>query len=285
MNEQADILGGEMQITTLLENHKNFDQPELQAEHGLSFYIEHEGHVYMSDVGQSGKFAYNAVKLGKDLRRVEVLAISHHHYDHGGGLGRFFWENEHATVYLRQSQHGDCVADDGTDQPRFIGLDRKLLLEYEGRIVQISENREVMPGFHLLTDIPRNYPKPSGDQRLRVRVGDELQPDTFDHELVTVIESAQGLVVLTGCAHNGVLNMIAATHKAFPDQPIQAVIGGFHLHHEDEETVSRIGKALLEEGIQIIVTGHCTGDTPVEILEGVLGDRLHRLYSGMVMEF
>ncbi len=83
-----------MRITTLLENHPSTDQPHLEGEHGLSFYIEHPSGVFLSDVGMTELFADNAHKLGKDLNLVEGLAISHHHFDHGGGLARFFEENE-----------------------------------------------------------------------------------------------------------------------------------------------------------------------------------------------
>ena len=64
-----------MRITTLIENQPHPQDQGLQAEHGLSFYIEVDGHVYLSDVGQSGKFADNAAQLGVDLNKVETLAI------------------------------------------------------------------------------------------------------------------------------------------------------------------------------------------------------------------
>lgn len=275
-----------MRIITLLENHENKDRKDLRSEHGLSFYIEKKDHVFMSDVGQSGHFADNAAKLGLDLPIVEGLSVSHHHYDHGGGLKRFFEVNHKATVYMRSSPDDvDYIADDPPKPARYIGLDKGLLRDYEDRIIKISENQEPLPGFHLITEIPDDYLKPSGDQRLKMRRKDEKNPDTFDHELVMVLEGDQGLVVLTGCAHNGVLNMVAATQKWLPDRPIQALIGGFHLHHEDASTVRMIAEKLLDLDIPMIYTGHCTGDDALDILEDVLGDRLGRLFTGMVMEF
>jgi 7,8-dihydropterin-6-yl-methyl-4-(beta-D-ribofuranosyl)aminobenzene 5'-phosphate synthase len=274
-----------MKITTLLENHPNKDQRELKAEHGLSFYIEMGDHIYMSDVGQSSKFADNAAKLGVNLAPVETLAISHHHYDHGGGLGRFFQENADATVYLRSSVDADFIAVVASVPVKYIGLDRGLLKQHTDRIVYIDKSQEVAPGFHLLTDIPNKYPKPSGDQRLKMRFEGKIKPDTFEHEVVTVLEGDEGLVVLTGCAHNGVLNMIAAVQKAFPGETIQAVIGGFHLKHENDETLRQIGEQLLALDIPTILTGHCTGDHATQVLEQVLGDRLQWLYTGKVMNF
>jgi 7,8-dihydropterin-6-yl-methyl-4-(beta-D-ribofuranosyl)aminobenzene 5'-phosphate synthase len=153
------------------------------------------------------------------------------------------------------------------------------------RIVKIEKNQEAAPSFHLLTDIPNKYSKPHGDQRLKMRFEGETKPDTFEHEMVTVFDGVDGIIVLTGCAHNGVLNMIAAAQKYFPGKPITAVIGGFHLHHEDDQTVQEIGNQLLAMGLPRIITGHCTGDAQMDILKDVLGDRLDWLYSGKVMTF
>lgn len=275
-----------MKITTLVENHPNNDQPTLKAEHGVSFYIEIDEHVYMSDVGQSDKFAENAALLGKDLAAVEALAISHYHYDHGGGLRRFLKVNQRAKVFLRACPPElDYIAEDPGDTVRYIGLDKGLLQEYNHRISYIAKNHAVLPGFYLLTDIPETFPKPSGDQRLKMKTGSHADPDKFEHEMVMVLEGEQGLVILTGCAHNGVLNMIEATRQALPDESIQAVIGGFHLHHEDEDTIREIGKAMLAWNIPHIITGHCTGEEAIDILAGVLGERLIHLHTGLVMEF
>ncbi len=274
-----------MKITTLVENHADSARPALQEEHGLSFYIENMGHVFMSDVGGSGKFADNAAVLGVDLTRVEALAISHHHYDHGGGLGRFLQENDLATVYLRQSPDVDYVGYDPSQPIKNIGLDKALLAKYGRRIVMIAETSQVRLGFHLITHIPKVYSKPSGDQRLKIKRGDDMKPDTFEHEMVTVVEGADGLVVLTGCAHNGVLNMVEATRQALPGKSIQALVGGFHLRRENIATVRSIGEQLLATGIPAIYTGHCTGEEATDALEEVLGERLHRLYTGLEMAF
>lgn len=273
-----------MRITALIENNPHPDRHGLELEHGISFYIEENGHVYLSDVGQSGRFAENAARLGLDLVKVNALAISHHHYDHGGGLARFFEENDHARVYLRHSPTEDFVADSPPDPLHYIGLNKRLLKDHHQRIEMVSENKEIAPGLYLLTEIPQNFPKPNGDLRLQVlREDGGLLPDEFKHELVTVIEGEKGLVLLTGCAHNGVLNMLAAARKTFPEKPIQAIIGGFHLHHEDREEVLQVGKKLLEEKIPMIVSGHCTGDKAIKLLNEILGDRFQQLYTGKTL--
>ena len=275
-----------MRIRTLIENNPHPDRDDLGAEHGVSFFVEVKDHVYLSDVGQSGSFADNARSLGVDLSQVEVLAISHHHYDHGGGLGRFFEENQHAKVFMRQASTEDFVVDSPPDPLRYIGLDKGLLKAHSNRIEMIEENQEVAPGLHLLTDIPDRYPKPDGDLRLQIlRQDGGLRSDEFKHEIVTVIEGETGLVLLTGCGHNGVLNMLAAVHQAFPDRAVQAVIGGFHLHHEGRDEILEVSEKLLAEEIPVVVSGHCTGKKALSMLEDCLGKRFQRLFTGMTLEF
>ncbi len=95
-----------MHITTLIENNPHPQNPALKAEHGLSFFIEHKGHILMSDLGATSAFADNADHFGLDLRDVEAVTISHHHYDHGGGLARFFEEDDRAKVGSYRALHG-----------------------------------------------------------------------------------------------------------------------------------------------------------------------------------
>ena len=149
----------------------------------------------------------------------------------------------------------------------------------------IGENQEVAPGLHLLTAIPDQYPQSEGDLRLQVLTDDGLKPDRFEHEAVTVVEDVEGLVVLTGCGHHGLLNMLAAVRQAFPDKPIRAVVGGFHLHHEDPEAVLDISQRLVQADIPAIVSGHCTGKKALKLLEETLGDRFQKLHTGMGMRF
>jgi 7,8-dihydropterin-6-yl-methyl-4-(beta-D-ribofuranosyl)aminobenzene 5'-phosphate synthase len=274
-----------MKITILVENDVAEGHSALKAEHGLSFYIDINKHIFMSDVGQSGKFAENTKVLGCNLKAVDALAISHHHYDHGGGLARFFEENDRAKVYLRQAPKADYIVDVLGMPLKYIGLDQVVLDEHTQRITFITERTNILPGVHLLTDIPETYPRPSGDKRLKVKRNGEKLPDSFEHELVTVLDSQNGLVILTGCAHTGVLNMIKAAQDAFPHKPIRAVTGGFHLNREADETVQYIGETLLAMDIPEVYTGHCTGKNAARILADILGERFHPLGTGAVLEF
>ena len=275
--------GDTMRITTLIENSAHPMDAVLEAEHGLSFYIEHAGHFIVSDLGESDAFVNNATLLGLDLALVEAVTISHHHYDHGGGLARMFKENGHAEVYLRRSACTEFIAQEGEEEPKQIGLDQTILKAYEERIVYVDRHKEILPGIHVLTDIPAVHAKPFGKGRLKMVRNGQIEPDSFDHEMMTVLEGDNGLLVLTGCAHNGVLNMLEAVRQAFPGRSISAVIGGFHLLYEELDEIRMIGQALAAMEIPVIYTGHCTGEMALDLLEIGLGGRMQRLHTGMII--
>jgi len=271
-----------LKILNLIENAPHPGRPDLSSEHGLSFLVSHRGHWFLSDVGKSGAFADNATRMGLDLSKVDALAITHHHFDHGGGLGRFFDSNKGGHVFLRHSSVTDYIVEGDSTLPRYVGLDHALLSAHADRVTWLDEDCEILPGLHLLVNIPSLHPKPTGDRRLRMQVDDQVLPDNFEHELVTVVVDPDGLVVLTGCAHNGVLNVVEAAAHAFPKLPIKGLVGGLHLAREDADTVRQVGEKLLAMDIPAIYTGHCTGDESTQVLKSVLGSRLHALHTGIM---
>ena len=276
-----------MKVTALIENTCCPEGSGLTAEHGLSLHIEHAGKSLLFDTGASGAFADNAARLGIDLAAVDLVVLSHHHYDHGGGLRRFLEINTHAPVYLRGPASTDCHFR-LLWMDRYVGLDHALLREYEGRFRFIAERTEVTPGVVLLTRIERRYPEPRGNRSLYVARNGERVHDDFAHELVMVLEEPGGLVVFTGCSHHGVLNMIAAVTQSYQGADIAAVFGGFHLvalppfnfMSGSRREVRGIAHELLSLPVQRIYTGHCTGTHAFRVLKSVLGDRLDYIATG-----
>jgi len=112
-----------MKIIALIENSRLESAPELAAEHGLSLHIETGEKRILFDTGASGSFADNATRMGIDLASVDVLVISHHHFDHGGGLERFLTLNGSAAIYLRKSEFEDFFFRLPLRIDRYVGLD------------------------------------------------------------------------------------------------------------------------------------------------------------------
>ncbi|VEN74240.1 7, 8-dihydropterin-6-yl-methyl-4-(Beta-D-ribofuranosyl)aminobenzene 5'-phosphate synthase [Candidatus Desulfarcum epimagneticum] len=282
-----------MKITTLIENEAPASCPDLVSEWGLSLHIEFGGRSILFDTGKSGAFADNAKRLDIDIGSVEAAALSHHHFDHGGGLKRFLEINSRANVYLGKSPQGDCQIKILKFFRKYIGLDKSLMREYPDRFVVVGEPAEILPHVFVFPEIRRRYPEPAGNRRLYVSKSDgEMVHDDFSHEMVMAIEDHDGLVIFTGCSHNGLLNMVDTVSREFEGVPVKAVIGGFHLISSplfnsmagDRREVEELGGSVLSYPVEMTYTGHCTGAKAFDVLKSVMGDRLTDIRTGTCFE-
>ena len=259
-----------MKITVLMEN--TAISPELTAEHGLSLFVETESARFLFDAGQSGAFADNAKKLGADLRAADFAVLSHGHYDHGGGMLRFLDINRRAKLYVNQNAFGIHRNAAG----RCIGLDPALA--EQGRLVRTGDEYAIAPGLTLYSCNALPRPVPTDPGGLTEQVGEFLLPDEFLHEHYLLIEEKGKRILLSGCSHKGILNILSWFR---PD----VLVGGFHFKDLDPEgeQLRRYGEALARYDT-VFYTGHCTGQAQFRRLKPILGDRLRAISTGMVME-
>jgi 7,8-dihydropterin-6-yl-methyl-4-(beta-D-ribofuranosyl)aminobenzene 5'-phosphate synthase len=277
-----------MEITALIENTRSEDRKDLKAEHGLSLHIKHEGKQILFDTGATEAFSDNAEKLGVHINQVDITVISHHHFDHGGGLLHLLESNQKTKIHLRQCEEKEYYFKALGFINKFVGLDWRLLNKYADRINFVNELTEISPSVFILTEIKKPYPQPNGNRYLFAKEGNTYELDSFEHELIMVIREKDGLVAFTGCSHNGILNMIDSVAKQFPNVRIKAVLGGFHLiglpilntMSGRKREVEDIGKEILKYPIEKLYTGHCTGMKAYRILKGVLGDKLEHFPTG-----
>ncbi len=278
-----------MKVTALVENTRLESRQDLSAEWGLSLHIQHNDRQILFDTGATGAYGHNAERLGVDLQEVDMLVISHHHYDHAGGLAHFLETNSKAKVYLRRNEAGDPYfrALFGVIN-RYVGLDNSLLRKHADRFKFVDEFAEIWPDVFFLIEIGNRYPLPKGNRHLFVEEGGARRLDRFEHELVMVVRKQEGLVVLTGCSHRGILNMVDAVSSQFQGVPIKAVFGGFHLiglpklntMAGSKREVEGIGEEMLKYPIEKVYTGHCTGPKAYRVLKDVMGDKLEYLPTG-----
>lgn len=269
-----------MHLTTLIENTPGSGS-DLSPQHGLSLLIEARDRTVLFDMGQDGTFIRNAENLGLDLTRVDAGVLSHGHYDHGGGLAAFLEYNTQAPVYLRAGA-GDTFYVRDIPRYRYIGLEGGMLTANAHRFVWISTDTGISPGLMLITDILTVAPPPPGNGPLFIRKDARYIPDPFLHELFLVVEDDDGISVITGCGHSGILNMVSTAKHRYPGKPVKAVVGGFHLIDRDTppHMVRHIASALKSAGCRRIITGHCTGTRAKEILHEELGDSFSALSTG-----
>ncbi len=254
----------------------------LCAEHGFSLLVTLERggqrRSLLFDFGYSAQGARrNAEALGVDLSRVEAAALSHGHFDHTGGLadmmGRLAPTAElvlHPTVYRgpRFTKRAD-----GQRAPLPQLIEQQLA---EAGVTPL-ETREPYPLLDgqaaFLGEIPRvtDFEQPSGTMCYEAADGTE-HVDAFEDDTGLVIRLAgRGLVVISGCAHSGIVNTIRHAQAVAGEEPVHAVIGGFHLTGMDYTTQIRpTVEALREIGPRIVVPAHCTGRNAQQAIERAL---------------
>ena len=213
-----------MKVTILTEN--TVYKRGLLAEHGLSLLIDTGRRRYLFDTGQSRVFLHNAVKLGIDLKGLDGVILSHGHYDHGGGIMSFREINPHAVIYMQQSACGGYYHGE-----RYIGIDKRIaglanvrMLEGDWRI-----DRELF----LFSGITGRKYFAQGNLSLRKREAGKEMPDSFAHEQCLAITQEGGSLLISGCAHNGILNILDRYQELFSDAP-KMVISGFHMMKKGE---------------------------------------------------
>ncbi len=258
-----------MKLWTLMENTSSRD--DLQAEHGLSYYLETNGHKLLFDAGQSGAFADNARAMGIDLSQVDLCILSHGHYDHGGGLRRFLSLNNQAPIYLSRLAFSDCHNASG----RYIGLEEGL--KDSERLIFTGDETVLDRGLTLYSCNGMEKTVPT--EAFGLTVGGK--PDDFLHEQYLLIEEAGKRILISGCSHKGIVNLVSWFR---PD----VLIGGFHFmklnpEGEDAAKLDAAAKKLLEFPT-MYYTGHCTGLAQYDYLRQRMGDRLEYLSAGQSIE-
>ena len=257
-----------MKIISLVENTSvNHD---IEAEHGLSLYIESKNHKILFDMGQTDLFLKNAKKLGVDLSQVDIAILSHGHYDHGGGLEEFLKINKKAYVYI--SQYAFDTYYNGKE--KYIGLN--LSLKDNRRLIFTNGNVEVEEGITLYHCNDRVKRYDLGSFGLNVKREQEYVPDDFRHEQYMLIEENGKQILFSGCSHKGILN-IAEWFQ--PD----VLIGGFHFSKLPLDDTLKSYAKYLDEFKTEYYTCHCTGMEQFSYMKQFMS-RLFYLSAGQILQ-
>lgn len=264
-----------MKIRTLVEDTAGLSN--VKAEHGLSFYIETKQHHLLMDTGASNLTWENANKLGVDISKVDLAVISHGHYDHAGGLLEFASQNPTADIYMQQTAGGEYFHDD-----RYIGIDKNILNLPQLHL--IDGDYRIDDELYLFSGITGRTLWPESNLVLSEKVGEELLQDHFLHEQCLVICNEDEKILISGCAHNGILNILSRFESIYHSYP-NVVISGFHMMKKTNYTKNEINniKKTAYELIKFpttFYTGHCTGQTAFDVMKKIMGEQLHQIHSG-----
>ncbi|MCR4588491.1 MAG: MBL fold metallo-hydrolase [Lachnospiraceae bacterium] len=272
-----------MKIVNLIENTEGTSG--CAYAHGLSFYVETKKHKLLLDLGPSEETLRNAEHLGIDLTQVDTVILSHGHYDHSGGILPFTQINPHATIYMQRTATAEYYADDGDQAPeryRYIGIDPKI-----AELPQVSfvdGDLEIDEELSLFTVHERTHALPFTNKRLLVRKDGGYERDDFIHEHYLVIHEDGKSVLMSGCAHNGILSILDAYAARYGADPT-VVISGFHLmkktdYREDQILEIRDIAQQLKGYKTSFITCHCTGVPAYEIMKEIMGPQLSYAHSG-----
>ena len=220
-------------ITVVYDN-VTYD-PTLTSEWGFGCVIQTEKDTLLFDTGSNGKVLLdNMQKLEIDPRSIHSVVISHNHWDHEGGLKDFLTLNSKVTVFIPNSSPSN--------------------LEYEihskaAKAVRVDSFKQISHSIYSSGELKEIIPEQS-----------------------LVIQSPRGLVVITGCAHPGIVQIIEHVKTLFPDESIYLVMGGFHLKSESSQNINKIVNTIQEYGVQRIAPSHCTGEKAIEIFKERFGE-------------
>ncbi len=251
-----------MKLTVLVDNNTLIDR-YFRAEPGLSLLIEDQDMRVLFDTGYSDLFLSNAEKMGKDLSLLDFIVISHSHMDHTWGLEPLLRYLTERKIEKRPCKcpalvaHPDIFVSAGMDNIPELGalisqekMARHLELKLSQTPVQLG------PRLFFLGEIPRDSPF-EGKMTFGKKQG-QNEPDRVMDDSALVYQSQKGLVIITGCSHAGICNIITYAQKVCNESRVADIIGGFHLLNPSQEQLAGTidyFKTLAPEAVHAC---HCT---------------------------
>ena len=260
-----------MKLTILTENTAG---GKFLAEHGLSYIVEHDGQKILFDTGHSNVFLKNAEKLGVDIQNdINTVVLSHGHWDHGDGLR--FIENKtlitHPGAFIKRFRKRDHTN---------IGLALdQTEIETKFKLISTKKPFPITGHIFFLGEIPR---KNDFEAQTTAFIDKQGNDDYVWDDSAMVVISGNELVIISGCAHSGICNIVDYAISVTGIEKIKAVIGGFHLKNDDHQTKETI-KYLKSMNVSKIFPSHCTELPALSAFYKEFKNK--QLKTGMILHF
>ena len=259
------------------------------GEHGFSAFIEMSRGNYLFDTGGGHSIVANSLALDKDLRTVRKIFLSHGHYDHTGGLPEVLKLKGNVDVHAHPHVFLDRISvlkENGKETKKFVGIPyKKSYLESLGaNFIFNTDFTEVERGLFLTGEVPRKTSFEKPDPRLFSEINGKTEPDVFLDDQSLIMESEKGLILILGCAHSGMINILKHVIQKTGKKKFYAILGGTHLDFLTSEQLEESINVLNQLEIERIGVSHCTGMRAACRLHLEFGDRYFFGSVGSVLE-
>jgi 7,8-dihydropterin-6-yl-methyl-4-(beta-D-ribofuranosyl)aminobenzene 5'-phosphate synthase len=276
-----------IKITVLCEN--TVGHRIGTGEHGYSAFIETPRGNYLFDTGNGHSIVANSLAFDKDLRSIKKIFLSHGHYDHTGGLPDVLTMKKNVDVHGHPHIFSDRVSvvrEKDKETRRFVGIPyKKSYLELLGaRFLFNSDFVEVDSGMFLTGEVPRQTDFEKPDPRLFTEKDGMISPDTFADDQSLIFDTEKGLVLVLGCAHSGMINIIDHVINKMRKERFHAILGGTHLDFLTPEQLEASIGSLKRMEVEKIGVSHCTGMKAASRLYQEFGERFFHGSVGSVLE-
>ncbi len=247
------------------------------GEWGFAAVLEVDGRRWLIDTGARAETVLrNAEELKVDLSTITDLVITHNHDDHTGGLLvlRREMAKKNPNALSRAHVAKGIFTPRLTRQGREGGGLLPIKAEYEklgGTFIEYDKPTRLAPGVWMTGPVPRVHPEKNWSVSTQLQTPNGPVEDNVPEDSSIVVQTAQGLVVVSGCGHAGIVNTLEYAQKAVQNTSVHAAIGGFHLFAASDETLAWTAAKLKEAKVAYFLGAHCTGIEAVFRIRQALG--------------
>ncbi|KFZ44488.1 hypothetical protein KD27_05915 [Smithella sp. D17] len=219
---------------------------DVEASWGFSCLIRNHGQTILFDTGSDGVvLEHNMARLGVDPASLDLLMISHQHWDHTGGIYDILNANRNLRVCVPRSFSAHFKSD---------------MKRYGAQIMEVKKAREILPGFFTTGELEGILP-----------------------EQAALVRTSAGTVVITGCAHPGIVSIVETAKKILPKDDIALVMGGFHLLDDSDDDILQMIARFKDKDVRYAAASHCSGERARNLFAREYGDHFIYLGAGSVI--
>lgn len=275
----------DVKVTILVEN--TTPSPKITGEYGLAVLVNINNNSLLLDTGSGDALQTNANVMGIKLEQIEDVIISHGHFDHTGGMLPLLNKHTVKRVYAHPDifLHRLLPLNNGKFKDIGCVFNARQLQDADVELIFTEKFTEIFPDVFVTGPIPRvtDYEDTGGN--FKIEINGELLNDQLNDDMSLVINHPQGLIIISGCAHSGMINTISYALQQTGQKKVLAYIGGTHLMSAHQSRIDKTIQALKTYNIEKIIVGHCTGFNACATMYNQLGSAVVKGDAGSTFKF